>query len=220
MWCWSCCRKWRSRCSRGWACGTSFGRWLAGCWCSSGCCPVAGCCWWWVRCRGRCGWRRGVWERYGFRRVSYTRQLSRSRAFTGDTLEYTIALSNDKMLPLIWVEAQDPFPEGLELVGASVRGESLETNRHHSITASLLPYQRATWKFDLRCRRRGYHRIGPVRMRSGDIFGFTSSEIRHSGVDNLLVYPRVVDLESLLAPPRHPFGLARGRGRYILIPAG
>lgn len=152
-----------------------------------------------------------VWERYGFRRVSYTRRLSRRRAFTGDTLEYTIALSNDKMLPLIWVEAQDPFPEGLELVGASVRGESLETNRHHSITASLLPYQRATWKFDLRCRRRGYHRIGPVRMRSGDIFGFTSSEVRHSGVDNLLVYPRVVDLESLLAPPRHPFGLARER---------
>lgn len=152
-----------------------------------------------------------VWERYGFRRVSYTRGLSRRRAFIGDTLEYTIALSNDKILPLIWVEAHDPFPEGLELAGASVRGESLETNRHHSIRAALLPYQRATWRFELRCRRRGYHRIGPVRMRSGDIFGFTASEVRLSGVDDLLVYPRVVDLGELLAPPWHPFGLARGR---------
>ena len=152
-----------------------------------------------------------VWDRYGFRRVTYTRRLGRRRAFIGDTLDYSVTLDNDKPLPLIWVEAQDPFPEGLELDGGVVRGESLETNRHHSITASLLPYQRATWRFRMRCRRRGYHRIGPVRMRSGDIFGFTASETRHTGVDNLLVYPRVIDLESLLAPPQHPFGLAKGR---------
>ena len=152
-----------------------------------------------------------VWERYGFRRVVYSRQVGRRRAFIGDTVEYTVALSNDKPLPLIWVEAQDPFPEGLELAGAVVRGATLETNRHHSITASLLPYQRATWKFVMRCNRRGYHRIGPVRMRSGDIFGFASSETRHTGVDNILVYPRVIDLEGLLTPPQHPFGLARGR---------
>lgn len=152
-----------------------------------------------------------IWERYGFRKVTYTRRMSRYRAFIGDTLDYTVALNNDKPLPLIWVEAQDPFPEGLYLAGAVVRGATLETNRHHSITTSLLPYQRATWKFSMRCNRRGYHRIGPVRMRSGDIFGFASSETRHTGVDNILVYPRVVDIEELLTPPQHPFGLVRGR---------
>ena len=152
-----------------------------------------------------------LWERYGFRRVTYTRELGRRRAFIGDTLEYTIALNNDKPLPLIWVETQDPFPEGLELSDAVVRGATLETNRHHSISTSLLPYQRATWKFQMRCIRRGYHRIGPVRMRSGDIFGFSSSETRRTEVENILVYPRIVDIESLLTPPQNPFGLTRGR---------
>lgn len=152
-----------------------------------------------------------VWERYGFRRVNYERELGRRRAFIGDTLEYTVALNNDKPLPLIWVEVQDPFPEGLELPGAVVRGATLETNRHHSITTSLLPYQRATWKFPMRCTRRGYHRIGPVRMRSGDIFGFSSSETRRTEVENVLVYPRIVDIESLLTPPQNPFGLTKGR---------
>ena len=152
-----------------------------------------------------------LWERHGLRKVTYSRRLSRNRAFIGDTLEYTVALNNDKALPLIWVEAQDPFPDGLELAGAVVRGATLETNRHHSITTSLLPYQRASWVFPMRCTRRGYHRIGPVRMRSGDIFGFSSTESRQSDVQNLLVYPRIVDIENLLIPPRNPFGVIRGR---------
>ena len=146
-----------------------------------------------------------VWERYGFRRVTYSRDLERKRAFIGDTLEYSVSLNNDKPLPMIWLEIQDPFPEGLELPGAVVRGATLETNRHHSITTSLLPYQRATWKFPMRCTKRGYHRIGPVRMRSGDIFGFSSTEVRRTSVENILVYPRVVDIESLLTPPQNPF---------------
>ena len=152
-----------------------------------------------------------LWERHGLRKVTYSRLLSRSRAFIGDTLEYTVALNNDKALPLIWVEAQDPFPEGLELAGAVVRGATLETNRHHSITTSLLPYQRASWVFPMRCTRRGYHRIGPVRMRSGDIFGFSSTETRQSDVQNILVYPRIIDIEQLLTPPRNPFGVIKGR---------
>ena len=151
-----------------------------------------------------------LWERYCFRKVSYERKVGRRRAFIGDSLDYSVSLTNDKPLPLIWVEAQDSFPEGLELQGAVIRGLSLETNRHHSITASLLPYQRATWNFKMRCVRRGYHRIGPVRMRSGDIFGFSATETRLNAVNDVLVYPRVIDLEQLTTPPQHPFGSSRG----------
>lgn len=152
-----------------------------------------------------------LWERYCFRRVTYDRSVGTRRAFIGDTVEYTVSLSNDKPLPLIWVEAQDPFPEGLELPGALVRGATLETNRHHSITTSLLPYQRATWKFNLLCLRRGYHRIGPVRMRSSDIFGFVATEMRLTQVNDILIYPRVIELPRLLFPPQHPFGVAGTR---------
>ena len=151
-----------------------------------------------------------LWERYCFRKVSFERKVGRRRAFIGDTIDYSVSLTNDKALPLIWVEAQDPFPEGLELRGAVVRGANLEANRHHSITTSLLPYQRATWNFKMRCVRRGYHRIGPVRMRSSDIFGFSATETRLTTVNDVLVYPRVIDLEQLAIPPQHPFGSSRG----------
>ena len=151
------------------------------------------------------------WDRFAFRQVTHSRTLSQSRAFIGDTLDYTVTLSNEKLLPLIWVDLQDSFPEGLELPGANLRGSGTEVTRQHTITTSLLPYQRVSWKYTLKCTARGYHRIGPVRLRSGDIFGFSSAETYLSGVDHLLVYPRIVDLGDLVFPEEHPLGEGRGR---------
>ena len=147
-----------------------------------------------------------IWDKYSFRSVSHSRSLNRQRAFIGDTVDYSVSLDNDKVLPLIWVDIQDSFPEGLDLVGATMRGTGLEANRQHTITSSLLPYQKATWKYSMKCRERGYHRIGPVRLRTGDIFGFSSAETRYTEFDHILVYPRVLDIENLLFPPEHPLG--------------
>ncbi len=151
-----------------------------------------------------------VWERYAFRSVSHSRSINRRRAFIGDTVDYSVSLDNDKLLPLIWVDIQDSFPHGLELAGATMRGTGLESNRQHTITTSLLPYQKATWKYSMKCSERGYHRIGPVRLRTGDIFGFSSAETSYTKFDHILVYPRVIDLEGLLFPPEHPLGDVRG----------
>ena len=151
-----------------------------------------------------------IWERFAFRSVSHTRSISRKRAFIGDTIDYSVSLDNDKVLPLIWVDIQDSFPEGLDLTGATMRGTGLELNRQHTITTSLLPYQKATWKYSLTCSERGYHRIGPVRLRTGDIFGFNSAETRYNQFDHILVFPRVVDIEGLVFPVEHPMGEIRG----------
>ena len=151
-----------------------------------------------------------IWERFAFRSVTHSRSISRQRAFIGDTVEYSVSLDNDKVLPLIWVDIQDSFPDGLDLTGATMRGTGLEANRQHTITTSLLPYQKATWKYSLTCSERGYHRIGPVRLRTGDIFGFSSAETRYTKFDHLLVFPRVLDVEGLVFPPEHPMGEIRG----------
>ena len=151
-----------------------------------------------------------LWDQYAFRQVTHGRIISRNRAFIGDTLEYTVTLSNDKILPLIWVDILDPFPAGLELPGGNLRGNFLEGIRHHSITTSLLPYQKVSWKYSLKCTARGYHRIGPVRLRSGDIFGLSSGETSLPSMGHVLVYPRIIDLEELVFPAQHPLGETKG----------
>ncbi len=152
-----------------------------------------------------------LWEKYAFRRVAHQRTISQSRAFIGDSLDYTVTLFNDKLLPLIWVDMEDPFPNGLELTGAKFKGTGIEINRQHSIATSLLPYQKASWKYTMTCATRVYHRIGPFRLRSGDIFGFTSVEVSLTDLEHVLVYPRVVDLDQLVFPEQHPMGGAQGK---------
>ena len=151
------------------------------------------------------------WDRFAFKRVSHGRNLGRNRAFVGDSVEYSVTLVNDKVVPLIWVDIQDTFPPELDLPGGTVRGTGVEVDREHRITTSLLPYQQVTWKYNLRCKARGYHRIGPVRLRSGDIFGFTAAESRMSGVDHILVYPRIIELKELIFPSEHPLGESGSR---------
>ena len=151
------------------------------------------------------------WNRFAFREVTHTRALSRRRAFIGDTLDYTISLTNEKIVPLIWIDMQDTFPADLELMGANLRASGSELTKEHRITTSLLPYQRVSWKYSLRCDHRGYHRIGPVRLRSGDIFGFTAAEVQLTEVDHLLVYPRIVALDQLVWPSEHPLGESKGQ---------
>ena len=150
------------------------------------------------------------WDRHAFKDVSHSRSISQGRAFIGDVLEYRVTLTNEKILPLIWVDVQDTFPAGLDLPGASLRSSASETAKEHRITTSLLPYQKVSWKYNLHCNARGYHRIGPVRLRSGDIFGFTAAEARMPDLEHILVYPRVVELQELIFPAEHPFGDVHG----------
>ena len=151
------------------------------------------------------------WDRFAFRKVSHFRTVGGTRAFVGDSVDYSVTLVNDKIVPLIWVDIQDNFPTELDLPGATVRGTGIEVDREHRITTSLLPYQQVTWKYNLRCLARGYHRIGPVKLRSGDIFGFTSAETRLEGVDHILVYPRIIDIKDLIFPSQHPLGEVANR---------
>ena len=151
------------------------------------------------------------WPRFAFRRLTYSRRLERRRAFIGDVVDYHITVDNDKLLPMIWLDISDAFPLGLHTGGTYRRGVGAEAELDHRITTSLLPYQRVTWRYRIRCRARGYHRIGPARLRSGDMFGITSAEEHITAVDYLLVYPRIVDLRRMMNLWERPLGVSRGR---------
>ena len=150
------------------------------------------------------------WPRYTFSRLTYSRRLERHRAFIGDEVDYYITVDNGKLLPMIWLDISDAFPIGLQTGGTHQRGVGAEAELDHRITTSLLPYQRVTWHYRVRCRTRGNHRIGPARLRSGDMFGIAATERQVSDVEYLLVYPRIVDLRQLMRLWERPLGASRG----------
>ncbi len=147
-----------------------------------------------------------LWDRYCLSRVEYRRLFAPRRAFYGETVTFTIEVTNRKPLPIAWLEAIDELP--VELV--PFRGRvipSLRQRRQHLVNLfSLRWYERVRRRVPVRCDARGHFPLGPVRLRSGDIFGLTVRGQDLEQVDYLLVYPRVVPLAALGLPALHPLG--------------
>ncbi len=146
-----------------------------------------------------------LWERTCLSGVEYRRELSQRRAFFGEEIELTIEIVNRKLLPLAWLAVEESVPTELAPRGwvtpTHIAGRSLL----HLLLA-LRPYERVRRHYHIHCATRGEHSFGPATLRSGDIFGFATRELRLTAEARLLVYPRVVPIAELGLPARDPFG--------------
>lgn len=152
-----------------------------------------------------------LWERYCLTGVEYGRRFSQRRAFFGEEIELTVEVVNRKALPLGWLEIEDEIPRGLE-PSKGRWSPTYKANRSNlSSLLSLRWYERVRRHYPIRCTIRGYHSFGPVRLRSGDIFGFSSRESILDEQDYLLIYPMVVPITRLGIPSKDPFGDLKNR---------
>ena len=142
------------------------------------------------------------WSRYALRNLTLRMETSHGRAFPGETVELTFELTN-KGLPLPWLEIEEELPYRLATGKRSFSPYSWKQLRW--VTA-LSAGQIITWKHTLEARARGDYRLGPLRLRSGDMFGLFPKELVIPHVERLLVYPRILPLSKLSLPLRALFG--------------
>lgn len=151
-----------------------------------------------------------VWNKLSLEDVTYERKLSQQRIFMGEEVTLTITLTNKKPVPLARIQMNDEMPEEIKLKDAELAVSSnIHTQvLHHS--TSMAWYERMHWSYTLTATERGFYRIGPVRLESGDLFGFYHSVKSIFQTDYLLVYPRVVSLPDLGLPAARPLGETGG----------
>ncbi|MEW5920024.1 MAG: DUF58 domain-containing protein [Bacillota bacterium] len=99
-------------------------------------------------------------------------------------------------------EAFYPIPPQKELV----RGEG-----------GLLWQQKACWRWELTVGQRGVYHVGPLRVAAGDLFGFYRQEKTFSRDLSVIVYPRLVPLNTVATPLRELFG-APGANSPVVDP--
>ncbi len=152
-----------------------------------------------------------LWAKYCLARVEYTHSLSAYRAFTGEELTLTTVITNGKFLPMPWVQVRDEMPR----FAAPLQGRlSPAPDQERVVLTSLLSlswYHKVTRRYALLCQRRGHYYLGPVEVRSGDLFGMFSRDMRQDRDHLLSVYPRVLPLELAHVPSREPYGSVRLR---------
>src|SRR5690606_14038726 len=126
-------------------------------------------------------------------------------------LRFRLRLINDKLLPLPFVEVRDAVPQD-SLVGES--HVSMSTSPGYVYlgrTTHLSWYERINWPVVLRAPLRGYYRIGPARITTGDMFGFFPAVREGESFTPIIVYPRIYSMPELGLPAARPFGELKGR---------
>jgi uncharacterized protein (DUF58 family) len=140
--------------------------------------------------------------------------LNETRVFPGERIELKLQLSNRKLLPLPWVQLDIPLPLGFSPDVVSVP-ENRPGYGFLSRAAALLWYSKITWKVELECPKRGYYKIGPSRITSGDIFGFYPRTLEETSPDYLIVYPKIFPVEPGNILFLYPIGDSRAEKRIF-----
>lgn len=163
------------------------------------------------------------WSRVSLVRVQCRRLLSENRAFPGENIELKLRLVNNKLLPLPWVQIEDEIPYVFNSPEFPLRqGDELLNQADSGFIskgASLLWYTGVSWRYRLHCRKRGYYKLGPITLSSGDIFGFYPRSRTESLTEYVIVYPLIYPISKLGLPSLHPLGDTTAERRIFEDPS-
>jgi uncharacterized protein (DUF58 family) len=135
-----------------------------------------------------------LWTRQALQAVRYQRVLPTDHAFLGEVLEARLEIVNTGWPPLPWLYLRDNLPVQLHVPSSFHR------------VISLLSHERASFSYQLNCRRRGHYQLGPLYVRNGDLFGMAEEAKQWSELQYITVYPKIVPLRQLPLPSQSPFG--------------
>lgn len=147
-----------------------------------------------------------VWSRRCLDGVSYRRLPMVKRASFGESLDMTVELRNEKLLPLTWLHVEDQVPY-LTITGGEVNDMGAVPVLTHLLP--MKPYRMVRRRLTVVCDKRGVHQFGPAYLRSGDPVGYGEKVVRADERHDLLVFPKVFALAPYGVVSRVPLGAAK-----------
>lgn len=143
-----------------------------------------------------------LWLRHVVTSLRIERILE-SHLFFDQTATVELRIANLSALPVPWLELHESLPSALILPNVLTRVLLLD------------PHSTLELRYTLRGRRRGLHRIGPLRLAAGDVYGLARSEWLVPHIDTIVVYPRILSADRLSLPSLLLFGDLRSRRPFL-----
>ena len=159
------------------------------------------------------------WQKRALDGVTYQRKLIYRRGYPGESLAVQLEVENRKFLPLSWLRIEDwvPLavaPENPNLLQPSHLPDAGILVNHFS----LRWYERERLLIRLLLRTRGVYRLGPARLKSGDLFGIFERVREDEQEDFVTVFPKSLPFSALRLPADDPFGDRSARRRLYEDP--
>lgn len=137
-----------------------------------------------------------LWSARSISGIRYSRHFP-ERVFYGEDVPVRIDLTNNSILPVLWLRLQESVPT--ELAPAMPLKQVI----------SLGPRGNAHFDYLMKARKRGYYTVGPMFASTGDLFGMGAEQRTEGQKDYLTVYPHIFHFTSLKMPSHSPMGTLR-----------
>jgi len=134
------------------------------------------------------------------------RRIDKDVVRQGEHVEVEVTFTNRRGWPIPWIYIEDLYPQGFPHIG------------NNAELAVLMPGRSITLNYSLTLPRRGYHRIGPILMESGDLFGLQKRFRTGAQQNYVSVLPTVAYIETFNFATRRPQGPVRVSNRIYEDP--
>ncbi|HPO12109.1 MAG TPA: DUF58 domain-containing protein [Candidatus Hydrogenedentes bacterium] len=134
------------------------------------------------------------------------RSITHTTLQQGEDTDVEITVKNTRGWPIPWIFFEDYHPADFPRRGDNKR------------IAILMPGRSVTIRYTLTCPRRGYHRIGPLLMESGDLFGLQKRFRTGERQEYVAVLPTVAYIETFNISAKRPQGPVRISNRVYADP--
>jgi uncharacterized protein (DUF58 family) len=147
-----------------------------------------------------------LWLRQSVRHLHWRRRAP-TTAFPGERLTVELEVTNDGLLPLPWLVINESLP-------AAMRSPPMIRE-----ALSLGAGERRVLTYELISQRRGYYKLGPLSLQTGDVLGLGERNLSGATPDGLTIYPPILSLGELGLPASLPYGTLATTARLFSDPA-
>ncbi len=140
-----------------------------------------------------------LWTRWSLTGIECRLSVDKSRTFPDEKILLRAFAENRKILP-VWLQVTVP-------IGGLSQHARTSASAPVVVETGLLWYQKTQFEWELSAQKRGVHRIGPLHILTGDLFGFFPKAAERTEAVEVIVYPRLVPVKTPPLPRRDFFGI-------------
>lgn len=153
----------------------------------------------------------GFLSRYGLRKLKIETRFNSQRLFPEDEIIYTIRLENEKALPAFLNWSQELPPDVL-LIEQEKELTQIIGGAH------FRPRAGKDFNYRLTARKRGYYKLPRPKLYARDVLGLFYRQKEVGGSDELIVYPKLLPMESIDIKAADFSGLEQDKRPFLFDP--
>jgi len=125
----------------------------------------------------------------------------------GQAAKIEVRVTNRRGFPIPWIYIEDMVPKGTHRAG------------DHSRLATLMPGRSLVVNYKLTFQKRGYHKVGPMMMESGDVFGLQKRFKSGRRQDYVSVLPTIAYINTFNVASKRPQGPVKSTNKIYEDPS-